>query len=88
MLSGSHARGHRIFVAFVERQDEIPSPLLICLKCGCWAETGVSKGLLGECGRPSRHASDAIARAKRGLYPKAGKAARGGVVADLVPATV
>ena len=87
MLAGHRERGHRISVAFVERRRELPSPLLICLQCGSWAEAGTAKGLLGQCsGQPSRHAADAIRRVRRGLCPKAGKAAREGVVSDLIPA--
>ena len=87
MLVGSRARGHRIFVALVERLGEQPSPLLICLACGCWAESGISRGLTTSCtSRPTRNAEAAIARVRRGLCPKAGKAARGGIVSELIPA--
>ncbi len=87
ILGGPAASTHELFVAVVRRTDEDPSPLFLCVRCGCWAETGVSQGLLRECSRgfASKSAKGAVDRIRQGLHPKFGAAARGGVVDDLSP---
>ena len=72
--------------------------MLICMACGAWAETGASAALRQWCRRApgdgsdkpspqvlSKHAADAIARVRKGSFPKPGKAAKGGIVVNLSP---
>ena len=75
-------QGHRLYAADVVRPGETPGPLVICMKCGSWTESGCSAALRDECNdKPSsKHAASAIDRARRGLFPKPGKAAKEGMV--------
>ena len=84
VTDSGRSNGHQLFRASVCRPGEDAAPLLGCFRCGAWCETGKSLALLGQCKRPSRHGADAIRRVRLGLYPKAGKAGRGGVVEGLV----
>ena len=81
-------RGHHILVGDVTRpQVARPTALLICQTCGAWSDTGESRALLQGCGgRPSsKHARDAVQRAKVGKYPKPGGQYTGFRVESLQP---
>ena len=81
-------RGHHILVGDIARpQVAKPTALLICQSCGAWSDTGVSRALLQGCaGRPpSKHARDAVRRAREGKYPKPGGQYAGFRVVALQP---
>ena len=79
-------RGHRLLAGKVLRPGEEPSRLVMCMRCGAWAETGTSLALKRGCPeQPSRAALEAIRRVREGLHPKCGKSARGGTVSSLRP---
>ena len=79
--------GHRLFAAEVRRPSEDSSLLVLCARCGAWAETGRSKALAESCyGAPrSKHAAAALQRVRRGEFPKPGKLAQACTVAQLLP---
>ena len=86
ILEKAPGLGHELFGGEVVRPGGESGGLLICFKCGHWAEAGASKPLHQACMAPGAHGLNAIGRVRRGLHPRPGSKHRGAVVADLVPA--
>ena len=87
ILEGPAASSHDLMCASVYRAGEGNTPLLICMCCGAWMETGFSPRLAEPCRRrfASKSAEYAVQRIRRGQFPKPGASARGALVDDLVP---
>ena len=71
IMRTSRARGHRPFLG--QLQDGSEAPIVMCLRCGSYTETGF-RGCLtsgAHCpGRMSKGSAHRASRFKRGLHPK------------------
>ena len=85
-MQAAPALGHDLWAAQVKRGGRRESSLVMCFKCGTFAETGENPALhKSQCSGPtSKHGWAQISRAKRGLYPRAGRDTQGATLTDLV----
>ena len=79
LVQTAKARGHRLSLAAVWRPGEEAAGMVICMRCGSFVEDGWSRSLSSADCKPAAGKSrlDALQRARRGLFPKAGKDAKG-----------
>ena len=78
--------GHALHGAEVIRPGG-SSALLVCLRCGAFAEAGDNPALhSSRCNGPtSKHGWEQVRRAKRGHHPRTGAVGQGAVLTGLVP---
>ena len=74
-----------MWAADVVRQGpEANSALLVCMRCGHFAESGWSEALCERgCSDPTRHGAAQIKRVRKGMHPRTGRIGRGAILEGL-----